>query len=184
MNRALERALCFLLFAAISASPVAAAETGARKSATPRPKRATSVNRQNAAPAAPAPGHAPAPAVSPNDAGRLPSMILALDPVTGDRVAPTTDQALDLHRGFEALFDSSAPTIEVRLPDGSRGSYVARRLATALYAYIGPSGHVVWGCGPGSAPAGPIGLLPLGRLPIRPSSRGVPATVPVVAPEE
>jgi hypothetical protein len=86
----------------------------------------------------------------------LPGLVIALDPLTGDRVRPTPGQIQELERGFEALWDRSGESIQVVLPDGSRGSYVGRRFAKALIAHIGPSGRIEWGCGPMSQ-APPLG---------------------------
>lgn len=72
---------------------------------------------------------------------------LGLDPVTGDRVQPSSGQIEDLVRGLEAFRALGGEAIEVTLPDGSRGVYVGRRFAKALMGHVGPLGKVEWGCG-------------------------------------
>lgn len=185
MNRVLGRVLCFSLLAAVSATtvtPAPAAERPARK-----PAAATGV----APPArvgtdeAPSGQLAPVQVAQASSTARPPGMILTVDPVTGDLVPPTAAQTQYLDEGLEALFGVPGPPVEVTLPDGSRGSYVARRLATALFASVGPSGQVTWGCSPGSGAARWIGPLSFRRLPGRLAPRGtLPPAVPVIAPEE
>jgi len=197
MKRALDRALCFLLFAVIATCAAAATATTPKSGARCAGRIAPSHSRygkcaQRASSAAAAtPTFAPKSATSaaqvaapsPTVASRpaTPSaMMVAIDPVTGDLLLPTTDQAAELNDRFEAMFRPSTPPTEVMLPDGSVYSYAGRRLAGALFAHIGPSGKVEWGCAPAGASSE---LTPLERLALR-RANPAPAATPVVAPEQ
>lgn len=205
MNPALVRVLCFLLFMAVSAAGVTSAGAiGAQPPAGRHPSRGrktptpASITERPAAPAV-ANGAAAAatPTVAPKSAtsaaqvaapsptvasrpAKPSAMMVAIDPVTGDLLLPTADQAAELNDSFEAMFGSSTSPTEVMLPDGSVYSYAGRRLAAALFAHIGRSGRVEWGCAPAGASSE---LTPLERLALR-RANPAPAATPVIAPEQ